>query len=1076
MKSLGKQIQEARQKKNMSLADTARAMKMSEAELASWEKDAVTPDRHQMEALGDYLGTVFFDPKALEAQRQADEATEREKLAEFRGKAGGQKAAGAAEGGSKLWLIPLAAVAALAVLTFVLISPIRDELNETKQSLSVAEHALQETKSQLSAAVASVEQKAQDTESRLSEVTASAEQNARETAEKLSEVAASAEQNVRETAEKLSSADSEIQALKAADASAKQAAAKMDTKLSALEGMNAARGVSFSASGTQVTVYPLEGSVLTITPSKKVEDKITVTHTGYNMAAIKRSKWSSDANKNLTVSFASDRQFTLDGTADATAVIYLTPTSKPKLSSPVLFTLYAGTTYYISACRLAYFDENGTMQYITEGMNTASAKNAVAYTPEKDIQVRGIHFRVPKGTTYSKKITWQPYVGVVRPNEWVPYQGKTYTWDKSKGAFTVYALDGLNMVFTDADIKVSVKGKRAALVEADRETAAVSDQALSLGRYAFSSSYRKKSGYYTQLTGWVTDKAYNTYVFSVESGAKYFYSPYALTLLGLDENKAVVETLTRTRLKDTKYYVYEAINSDRVRYVAYPVEIANKAVTPTLWHANFLFDNEFTLPEGGTAISLTFQGDRITSQNAARGLGSFAPGYYSIKGQFNESETFLHSGFRVLDAGTVIDTSNTAVQLLIRGTNAAGRVNKTAKRYTVSKDLYASVAYRLLDDGWKWPEAATEVSLENAAYFIRLITPEEKASNPWQGKTWYSYGTSISDIALKDEEGNNGHSGKWPLYLDAVSGLKRINCAIGGGGIMPAQAHGGNVKEAILQTPADADLVTLELLSNDDLDNLGEIGDQGDDTFLGNLAQCLDYLTTRTRARVVFIALSETAADAPLSAGRIQYRAAVEKVKQLCALYGVPVIDADANAMTQAQVDFSGAQVNPVFTYLGGEMYGQYIWQQLRQIKPNSAFAIARDEGEAQEMTDQPQEGGIPEPDADQPETTETPDAPIDQPETPETPDVPVDQPETPETSDAPIDQPETPETPDVPVDQPETPETPDASIDQTETDELPEAPIDQPESAGTAEAEADQPEADAAAPDAEAEQPDSAA
>ena len=96
-----------------------------------------------------------------------------------------------------------------------------------------------------------------------------------------------------------------------------------------------------------------------------------------------------------------------------------------------------------------------------------------------------------------------------------------------------------------------------------------------------------------------------------------------------------------------------------------------------------------------------------------------------------------------------------------------------------------------------------------------MITPEEQKNNPWKGKIWYSYGTSISDIGIGDVIGNNGHSGKWPLYLDAVSGMERRNGAIGSGGIREGAAHGANVKAALLQTPYDCDLVTLEVLPND---------------------------------------------------------------------------------------------------------------------------------------------------------------------------------------------------------------------------------------------------------------------
>jgi len=916
MTSLGNQIQDAREKMHMTQAELANALGVSREDIAAWESGDRTPDRKQLSALGDKLDTVFFDARSAEAQMKADEKLEQVKAAEFKNQGGGLfgNKNGAENGrGKSLWMIPLVLSLVLAgVLLLVLqssMSGVNKQVDELKNALITTEGDVDTAKGQIG---------------------------------------------------ELQSADAaisdKITEMDAANASANETMAAVSADVSDLKKLNASRGVSFSTSGTQVSVYPLQGSTLTITPPTTVEGTIRVTHTGYNMAEIKRKEWSYSKDPNLAVAFTSDKRMTIDGTAEVTVSMNLNPTKAPTVNSPVLFTLYAGKTYYISACRLVYFDEEGTAHYIAAGQNTPSAKNAVPYTPEQDIQVRGIQFRIVKDQTYTKKVVWQPYVGIIQPTEWVQYRGKTYSWDAAKGAFTVYALDGLNMVFTDTGDKVRVKGSKTVSVEqsAQTETPDAEESDVFLGRYAFSSTYRKRNGYYKIQTGWTSDTAYNTYVFPVEPGAAYFYSPNSVSLVGLDEDKAIVETLTKTQQENTKGYVYTAVNCKGIKYVAYPVEKDNDAATPTLWYSNHLFETGAVLPAGSGELSVSFSRDQITYPAAARSMGTFSSGTYNAKGLFSESDTYYSTKFMVFEKGTLLDASNTGIKLRIRGTNSNGYLYKASYHYVFPQDTYATVNYQVLEDGWKWSEAVTEAAPENLSYFIRWQTADEIASNPWRKKTWYSYGTGISDIALNDEEGNNGHSGKWPLYVDAVSGMTRVNGAIGGGGIMPAQSHGGNVKEAILQTPADADLVTLELLTNDDLTNLGEIGDVGDDTFLGNLTQCLNYLTTKTRAKVVFIALSETAADAALSAQRLQYRAAVEKVKQLCALFGVPVIDADANAMTTAQADFKGAQVNPIYTYLGGEIYGRYIWSQLRQIAPNFTLSAQEEAAEAEETAAEP--------------------------------------------------------------------------------------------------------------------------
>jgi len=54
-------------------------------------------------------------------------------------------------------------------------------------------------------------------------------------------------------------------------------------------------------------------------------------------------------------------------------------------------------------------------------------------------------------------------------------------------------------------------------------------------------------------------------------------------------------------------------------------------------------------------------------------------------------------------------------------------------------------------------------------HFWRYYSDE---NNQWKGKTWFCYGTSISNVELE---------GKYPIYLAELSGLELENRAISGG-------------------------------------------------------------------------------------------------------------------------------------------------------------------------------------------------------------------------------------------------------------------------------------------------------
>ena len=211
-----------------------------------------------------------------------------------------------------------------------------------------------------------------------------------------------------------------------------------------------------------------------------------------------------------------------------------------------------------------------------------------------------------------------------------------------------------------------------------------------------------------------------------------------------------------------------------------------------------------------------------------------------------DGSSFVSTDCIYLPAGTKIKCGPTGIKCDLRGIDNFEydyhRNSLVGRDYVVPYDFYGHINVNRYDDGWNWSDKfnMSSLSIAQLAQFVQVISPDEQECNQWAGKHWYAYGTSITDIGPNDTVGNNGHSGKYPLYLDMVSGMIRHNGAIGSGGIYNKEDN-LNYKKNILATPADADLVTIETLPNDSYTNetaLGTIDDYTNDTILGNLNQC----------------------------------------------------------------------------------------------------------------------------------------------------------------------------------------------------------------------------------------------
>lgn len=123
----------------------------------------------------------------------------------------------------------------------------------------------------------------------------------------------------------------------------------------------------------------------------------------------------------------------------------------------------------------------------------------------------------------------------------------------------------------------------------------------------------------------------------------------------------------------------------------------------------------------------------------------------------------------------------------------------------------------------------------------------------WRGKEWYAYGTSMTDAT---------YSG-YAVKLAAMTGMNIHNYGKGGSGIIPS-IHGttDTIKTRCMRTSdgkANADLITVEVIPNDMSGTLGVPTDTGDDTFLGNLNQIIQYLQENCpKAQIVILSATRS--------------------------------------------------------------------------------------------------------------------------------------------------------------------------------------------------------------------------
>jgi len=205
------------------------------------------------------------------------------------------------------------------------------------------------------------------------------------------------------------------------------------------------------------------------------------------------------------------------------------------------------------------------------------------------------------------------------------------------------------------------------------------------------------------------------------------------------------------------------------------------------------------------------------------------------------------------------------------------------------------------------------------------IIEEKMEETHWNGKTWYAYGTSLT---------NTSNEGKYAKYVQQLSGMNRVNKGISGGALVANR----NIYNAIMNVTdgkTEADLITLECLANDASSEFGNVSDTDNTTFLGALGQCIVYLQQNTTAQIVII----PSMRARSSTGGVQfypyqdepYYEKCKKIEQLCTMYGVYCINPNV-AMGYYRKTNDYYVDNIHHTELGGKAFGEYIWSVLKQI------------------------------------------------------------------------------------------------------------------------------------------------
>lgn len=228
-----------------------------------------------------------------------------------------------------------------------------------------------------------------------------------------------------------------------------------------------------------------------------------------------------------------------------------------------------------------------------------------------------------------------------------------------------------------------------------------------------------------------------------------------------------------------------------------------------------------------------------------------------------------------------------------------------------------------------YPSAKDSTARSEISEIANTLNNDYAIGQQWNGKTWYCYGTSISNINVE---------GKYPTYLAQLSKMNLVCKGLSGSGIgnLGAYSH-GQVYNAICNITdgkLDADLITLETGANDVNASvpLGTIYDTGQSTLAGCLNDCIRYLQANTDAQIAIICSPATTIEPN---AENQYYEWASMVEQICNLNRVHYLNNNCN-MGYGKLSSSKGSSYVADTIhqtnLGGFIMAQNMWYQLRNI------------------------------------------------------------------------------------------------------------------------------------------------
>lgn len=236
------------------------------------------------------------------------------------------------------------------------------------------------------------------------------------------------------------------------------------------------------------------------------------------------------------------------------------------------------------------------------------------------------------------------------------------------------------------------------------------------------------------------------------------------------------------------------------------------------------------------------------------------------------------------------------------------------------------------------------------------VTELMQKTNYWAGKKWVAFGTSITDTNNTDGVGGTA-TGKYAPYLKELSGMSLNNYGISGGsiGVVSGVLSGSILTKiksnTVLTYLQNADLVTLEGFVNDFVGNLpiGNISDTTNETLMGAIYDAVTYIySTNPTATVVLLTEStgqyidsshNFPVTRPNSLGKYQYEYN-DAIKEMARYLGCHVIDCGSKSqINQWHTDYLADWIH--HSELGGKQYAETIWDELKNIHPNSDVSVS---------------------------------------------------------------------------------------------------------------------------------------